>query len=403
VRAALVLLHRYVGLALAGFLILSGLTGSVIAFNHELDAWLNSGLFRTAGEGPALPPLELAARLQQADPRVLIAYLPLVVEPGHSLSIFVGPRIDPATGTAFVLDYSEAFVDPASGTILGRRIWGDCCLERENLIPFIYMLHSSLYVAEPWGPWIMGGVALAWTFDCFVALCLTFPRGRPFLARWRAAWAIRAAGGYRLNVDLHRAGGLWLWGLLLVVTVSGLSLTLYDEVFEPTVSALSPITPSIFDLREPRPFDQPIEPALSLADALAAAEAEAARRGWGLPAFAIYYGTEYGVYGIGFGVEHGTGLGGPWLYVDGLDGRLVDAWLPGEGTAGDTFNQAQFPLHSGQIGGLPTRILASATGLAVAMLSVTGIVIWWKKRAGRQARKARAPARGLAPAADSEP
>ncbi|MNN88395.1 hypothetical protein D3C81_2060750 [compost metagenome] len=43
----------------------------------------------------------------------------------------------------------------------------------------------------------------------------------------------------------------------------------------------------------------------------------------------------------------------------------------------------QFPLHSGRILGLPGRILISIMGLLVAMLSVTGVVIWWKKRKAR--------------------
>jgi uncharacterized iron-regulated membrane protein len=50
--------------------------------------------------------------------------------------------------------------------------------------------------------------------------------------------------------------------------------------------------------------------------------------------------------------------------------------------------QAQFPLHSGRILGLPGRVLISAMGLVVAGLSLTGLVIWWRKR--RAARGARA-------------
>ncbi|MCK1316969.1 PepSY domain-containing protein, partial [Bradyrhizobium sp. 23] len=40
-------------------------------------------------------------------------------------------------------------------------------------------------------------------------------------------------------------------------------------------------------------------------------------------------------------------------------------------------------LHSGRIVGLFGRILISVMGLVVAALSVTGIVIWWRKRRAR--------------------
>lgn len=72
------------------------------------------------------------------------------------------------------------------------------------------------------------------------------------------------------------------------------------------------------------------------------------------------------------------------LYYDGRDGRLLGDRVPWQGTAADVFVQLQFPLHSGRILGMPGRILMSVMGLLVAMLSVTGIYIWWKKRGGRR-------------------
>jgi uncharacterized iron-regulated membrane protein len=54
--------------------------------------------------------------------------------------------------------------------------------------------------------------------------------------------------------------------------------------------------------------------------------------------------------------------------------------------------QAQFPLHSGRIIGLPGRILISVIGVAVAVLSATGLMIWLRKRSARR-RAAAAPVR----------
>ena len=44
---------------------------------------------------------------------------------------------------------------------------------------------------------------------------------------------------------------------------------------------------------------------------------------------------------------------------------------------------------AGRIAGLPGRIIVSIMGIAVAMLSITGLVIWWKKRKARVASKRR--------------
>ncbi|WP_370454219.1 PepSY domain-containing protein [Herminiimonas sp. KBW02] len=77
------------------------------------------------------------------------------------------------------------------------------------------------------------------------------------------------------------------------------------------------------------------------------------------------------------------GVGPAALYFDGKNGAYLGNRLPWQGRAADIFLQMQFPLHSGRILGLPVRILISIMGLLVSMLSITGVVIWWKKRKAR--------------------
>lgn len=77
-------------------------------------------------------------------------------------------------------------------------------------------------------------------------------------------------------------------------------------------------------------------------------------------------------------------MGGPVLVYDAYTGKLLHADIPGGGTSGDTFTQIQFPLHSGQIAGVAGRIVMVISGLIVTILSITGIVIWWKKWQSRR-------------------
>ena len=82
--------------------------------------------------------------------------------------------------------------------------------------------------------------------------------------------------------------------------------------------------------------------------------------------------------------DHGDGgLGNPWLYFDAHSGQAAGAEVPGTGSAGDLVMQAQFPLHSGRSIGIPGRLLVSLMGLLVALLSLTGVLLWAKKRAAR--------------------
>lgn len=402
-RALLTLLHRWVGLTIAGFLFLTGLTGAVISWDHELDEWLNPHLTDARTAGSARSAFELAREVEARDPRIVVGYLPLAAEPGHSLSVFVQPRLDPATQRLFEPGYNQVFLDPATGEELGRREWGQAWpITTETLVSFLYKLHYSLHIPEvwgidDWGQWLLGGIAIFWTLDCFVGFVLTLPARRAareatdtrgFLARWAPAWRIKASGSaYRINFDIHRAFSLWTWALLFILAFTAFSLNLYREVFYPLMSQVSQVTPSPYDLRTPVDKHQPIDPRLTREEVVTLAATEAARRGWAEPAGAVSYASRYGIYAVRFfqpGDDHGTaGVGPAQLYFDGQDGRVLGQRQPWVGTVADIFVQAQFPLHSGRILGLPGRILISAMGLVVAALSVTGVVIWWRKRRAR--------------------
>jgi uncharacterized iron-regulated membrane protein len=403
-RAFLIVVHRWAGLITAAFLVFSGLTGAVISWDHELDEWLNPHLNDARASGPAKDSLQIAREIEARHPKAEVSYVPLAAEAGHSLAFGVEPRVDAATGTLHALGFNQVFVDPASGMELGRREWGAVWpITRETFVSFLYKLHYSLHFPEiggtdQWGIWLLGLVALVWTIDCFVGFVLTLPKGAGrFWQRWKPAWRVRTkAGAYKLQFDLHRAFSLWTWALLFIVAFTAFSLNLYREVFFPALSLVSDVTPGPFEQRTPSPLHAPIAAKIDREQALERALVAARARGWAEPAGGIFHARQYGLYGIDFyrpEDDHGTGgVGHKRLYVDSQDGRVIGARLPWEGTAADLFVQAQFPLHSGRILGLPGRILISAMGLVVAMLAITGVYIWWKKRRARLRHERRAGA-----------
>ena len=409
-RATLVLLHRWFGLFIAGFLIIAGLTGAVISWDHELDEWLNPQLFKSQSSGDPLPILELVQRVEQADPNARVSFFSLHQEEGHNSEIWIDARVDPDTGRRHELGYDHVFVDPVSGEIQGRRLWGKVSLAPEHLMSFLYKLHFTLHLPEwrgsdRWGVWLMGAAALVWLIDTFIAFALTFPRRRRRQAathttpkrwwpRWAQSWRIRRnSTPYKLNFDLHRAVGLWVWVVLLTLAFTSFSLNLYREVFYPVMSLVSETTPGPFETRKPSPLHEPVEPALSWPQLFAQARIDAADRNWVEPLGDVFYSDNFAVFGARFyfpGDDHASGgMKIKSLYYDGRNGAFIGEQVPWQGTVADVFNQLQFPLHSGRILGLPGRVLMSLMGIVVAMLSITGLVIWWKKRRARVAMRRR--------------
>lgn len=411
-RRLMVRLHRWAGLAIAGFLVVAGFTGAVISWDHELDALLNPHLTQASADRLVVDPFVVAEKIEAGDTRARVTYLPLVVEPGQSLSIFVSPRIDPETRDHFEIGYNQVFVDPVSGAELGRREWGAVWpISKETVVSFLYVLHYSLHIPEmwgihEWGLWLMGAVAIVWMLDSFVGFYLTLPRRREpreerpapvervlsqgWRARWAPAWKIKSGGSrYRVTFDVHRAFGLWAWGLLFMLAFTAFSLSLYREIFYPIMSVISEVTPTPFETRQAADDHTQIEPKVDFRAIAARAIAEGAQRNWREPVGAIFYSAEIGVYGAKYfhpGDDHGAaGVGPAEIYFDALDGRVIGDRLPWRGTIADIFVQAQFPLHSGRILGLPGRILISIMGLVVVAVSISGVLIYVRKQKARRA------------------
>ncbi|MCF4167202.1 PepSY domain-containing protein [Zavarzinia compransoris] len=386
-RTKLLAVHRYVGLAIAAFLAMSGLTGSVIAFHHELDEWLNPSLFQVDTEGEPLAVDTLARRTEETIPDVVISGISLPDEAGHPYVFWA----EPEKGIEEDAVPNQIFVDPVTGEVLGARHFGECCFSAENLIPFLYVFHYSLALPDRWGMWFMGLVSIFWFVDCFVGAILTMPRNRPFFTNWWPAFTMKKkAAFYRRNVDIHRAGGLWPWALLAVIAMSGVALNLQYEVFRPLVSLVTEVTPGPIEVGMPRFVEDPPPAKVGIEEAMARGAAKAEAEGFEGRVLGAYRFSMFRAYMVTYGeAEHPVGLGVATIYLDDQTGEPLLTENPGEGTVGDLFLQIQYPLHSGRIIGLPGRILISIMGVVVATLSITGIVIWGYKRKGRVASKRR--------------
>lgn len=392
-RKPWVAVHRYIGLALAAFLVLEGLTGSVLAFETPLARWLAPQTF--AKPHPGVAPMGLGAlaqRLEDLEPRARTGYFP--IDNDRAL-IRVLPRTNPTTGRPYDLDFDHVILDPWTGRELAKLRYGDLSQGAVNVIPFIYEVHQNLAMG-PWGTILLGIVAVAWTFDCFLAVYLTLPAStRAFLSRWRTAWSFKwPTSGFRLTFDLHRAGSLWLWPALFVLAWSSVMLTLPEQVYEPVTSALFSYTPETAVMARMDARPQSSTPKLTWAEADAAGAslmAQAARDqhfrilrpygmayipGWNVFTYAV--ASEQNVQAHSWDTS---------LWLDGDTGRLVQLDLPARKQTGNQVDAWLRALHFGDLGdNLAYRTVLALAGAATAVISVTGVMIWLKKRRARRRR-----------------
>ncbi len=173
------------------------------------------------------------------------------------------------------------------------------------------------------GTWIFGLVALLWTLDCFVGAWLTFPppRRRDARHRPRRFWT-RWAKAWQIR---WRAGGQHL-----EVLAQNRDLTIHALerfAYTPHKNALKLMARTSSDVNER--------------------------------------------------------FGETWVYVDATDGALLGHYLPTGEAAGNTVTTWLTSLHIAAVGGVGYRVIATVLGLAVILLSITGVLIWWRKRGHR--------------------
>lgn len=389
-RKLALLVHRYVGLLMAAFLIVAGVTGSVIAFYPQLDAALNPHFLRVepAPGARMLDPFTLRDQLRAQLPeakRGEVAGVILHREPHEPVNYWV--------------DGKEVFVDPYTGKILESRTFGSFFEGRKSIFTFIYRLHFSLALDDV-GTFVFGVIALLWTVDCFVGAYLTFPAPaqraigsrRSWLRRWAPAWALKTTKLFSLVFTWHRASGLWVWLMLLVFAWSGVALNLSEQVYEPVMHSLFGKGEHAWDSlpKLPKPRTEPqldLRAAAVVGRRLMAAEAR--QRGFEvLGEHYLDYDAERGVYSysVESTLDLSQRLAGTNVFFDGDTGvgRGFEA-ATGQ-NLGDTISSWLIALHFGslRVGGLAYRSFVCAMGLLVTLLSVTGVWIWLKKRRQRQ-------------------
>ncbi|MBY6243009.1 PepSY domain-containing protein [Methylosinus sp. Sm6] len=394
-RGFFVWLHRWVGLTMAGFLVIVGLTGSLLAFLPELQHWLAPKMHPGVHAGVPLEPAALLRRAEALAPNVIVntAYL------GEQGVAHIGVEAKPG---AAALDFDSIILDRVTGEELGRVKWGGLPTSAAAIMPFVYSLHYELAMGTV-GAWILGFIALAWTIDCFVGFYLTLPlpsRGnaRGWLSRWKPAWLVKLRGSfYRINFDLHRASGLWLWIALLIFAWSSVYWNL-NGFYTRATSLFFDYEPAVWarDLKvEPAPGKAllPWEEAQAIGARLMDEQARA--NDFSVESLdAFYLLREKGVfqYRVRSSRDLGDKIGATYVLFDAYTGGFIGVEMPSGQRAGNTITSWLAALHMAAVFGMPYRIFVCVLGVVIAMLSGTGAYIWWKKRKARVKHASGAPA-----------
>lgn len=372
--------HFYAGLLVIPFMILLAVTGGIYLFKDELNRVIYGRYLTVEPQNAApLSPDDIAARALAALPGKATAYLPP----------------DTADASAIVTIKGEAgkqrvYVNPYSGEILG--VLDDGGSARSPLMLLIRKIHSLDYfgwianrVIELVAGWaivlVVSGIYLWWPRNREVGhfKIRTGAKKRPF---WRDLHAVTGIYTGFFIVFLAFTGLPWsgFWGdkANSYINQAGIGYPsgYWDNIPVSTVPMKDAMTQVNWTLEQaPMPESTPTGgPAFTLTQAVATFDKLGLSKGYAvdLPQdpSGVYTGS---VYPDNVADER-------VIHLDQYSGDvLFDAGFADLGFAGKVFEWG-ISVHMGQEFGLITQLVMAGACIAIVLMSVSAIVMWWQRR-----------------------
>jgi uncharacterized iron-regulated membrane protein len=359
-------LHRKLGLFLGLWFALVGLTGCILVYEDEIDAWLNPALLHETRPGAIVSPARILDLAEEHYFRGRVEKIRPPARPGDVYRVVVRTAPHLRVESPRV----EAMFSPASGEWLGERETETLGLSGRYLLRTVYEFHRNVLLGA-FGANVVGIAGFLLMLSAISGFITALPRNR---AGWMRLVRIKfRAGMTRVLFDCHRSGGALLAGLLLVGTATGLTLVYLNYVRD-IVGVFSTVAPfPVVPWRESPLEDWP---------SFASVEARVREGHPGRSIAEIHIPSKltagYLFYLRGAGDVHR--LGDTIVWVHPGSGEILLTRDRDTRTRGEAIMHWLYPLHSGSAFGSWGKLAMFLTGLAPIMLVLTGLWVWQRKR-----------------------
>lgn len=276
--------------------------------------------------------------------------------------------------------YKRVFVDPYTGELLAVEN------TKVEFFQLCLQLHMNLLLGKTYGHALVGYSTAIFVLLLLSGIVLWWPkkwRGKPLKRAVSLDWKVKWK---RLNYDLHNVFGFYSFFIALVIAVTGLVFSFpafkqaYTDFFNAFATKVE-LTDLNQDQKNPlsSQYRDPLDNALSylLHKYPSAGMMSIRLRAVDSPLLDVQIRMD----------ENRSGIF-KWYYFrrDNLQiDKIQDSQIL---KAGDKLASLNFDLHTGNLVGMSTKILAFVISLFCASLPVTGYILWWQK--GRKSTHAKA-------------
>jgi len=373
-RKVWLLLHRYLGLFAGAIFVIIGLTGSLLAFEHPLDEWLNANVMTVSR-----PEIPVRASLDA----IVVAGLNAMPAGAKAINLDY-PRRD---GLAFTLwfeqtspgrEYPERhqiFIDPYMAQVTGQRLLIDFHrIWRDPLLDFVLRLHYSLGFGEN-GMTLVGWIGIAMLLSVLAGLIVWWPQ----TGKFRSALTFKPkASRERLVYDWHKICGVYSSIVLLVIIATGIYLE-FPSYGRGLIGQFSPVASPWpeYASRPPPNLDKQETIPLSELEQIVYAHCPA-----GEFRYIVFPNDASGSFEVAKRApgEPNRLQAQRRIWIDQYSGEVLALRDRSSQSSGDVFVEWLYPLHTGEAFGLTGQLIILLIGFVPLLLYVTGVIRWLQKR-----------------------
>lgn len=360
-RNAILKVHLWVGLAAGLVLLCAGVSGALLVFEQQIDDVLNPRLGKVQPHGEPLTLTESKTALERAYPNYVVTGFDIPETPDHSAGAWLEDRAGHGIGVAY---------NPYTGQALGT--WDDDRFTRK-----LHAFHTHLLAGE-FGSAIMGWSAVLLSILGLSGIYMWWPR-KKLGVDWSST-------GAKFHYDLHNTVGILSSLVLLLFAFTGMAVH-WERQVDQWAGQIShtPRRPRVPPIAPPVPGQTMMEPGqlLKIAENTAPGARATALNLPDTTGDAALVILKY--------PEDRTPAGRTRIFLDPYRGTVVAATDSRKVPLAMTYaSRVNRELHTGDIYGWPTRIIASFFSLMLAVLTISGPMLWWYRWRLRSAASSRA-------------
>ncbi len=342
VRKIIFNLHLIIALAAGAFMVVLGVSGSIMEFEPELDRLFHPRLSYITPETHVLSLREMSDAVSRTFPgEPIVAYL---------------PSLSPRLSSQVLLPRGIAYVNQYTGQVLGVRERG------QTFLGYVRAIHTRL------GRGDLSRSVLKWSG---VAMLLSLASG---LYLW---WPIKRVrirgkwGGRRLWFDLHNAIGILALLPLAILAATGTVLGFEDQ-----------LAPVIYKLTRSSPMEATrMAPPVPARGATSITPDDAVEIARSCMPGAIPYRVQMpkygGFYQIALIYPQDKVAGDRNLVtIEPYGGRVIAMSRSSDLSRGDRILAISEALHTGNILGMPGRVVAWLVSTLVLLQAASGLLMW---------------------------